>query len=142
MSYYIYLAVALGCFIGEMFTMEFSLTCLGIGLLGAALTSWLGGALWLQIAVFAAVSVVCWLGVRPVALKHLYGKGKAVKTPADDVLGKPAVVEVDIDPLHETGRVLVAGESWKATAAQALAKGTPCVVEKLNGVTLFVKPTK
>lgn len=139
MNYYIYLIIALGCFVGELFTMEFSLTCLGVGLLGAALTSWLGSPLWAQIAVFALVSIVCWIGVRPFALKHFYGKTKDVKTPADDVIGKQAVVEVDIDPLHNTGRVRVAGESWKATAEKPLAKGTPCMVEKLNGVTLFVK---
>ena len=74
MNYYVYLIIALGCFVGELFTMEFSLTCLGIGFLGAALISWLGGALWLQIAVFALVSIVCWIGVRPIALKHLYKK--------------------------------------------------------------------
>lgn len=139
MNYYIYLVLALGCFVGELFTMEFSLTCVGIGLLGAAAASWLGSVLWLQVAVFCVVAVLSWIGVRPVALKHLYGKMKEMKTPSEDVLGKPAIVEVDIDPVHDTGRVLVSGESWKATAAKALAKGTPCVVEKLNGVTLFVK---
>ncbi len=138
MNFYIYLVLALACLVGELFTMEFSLTCVGIGLLGAAFASWLGSALWVQIAAFALVAVTSWLGVRPLALKHLYGKVKEIKTPSEDVIGKPAVVEMDIDPLHDTGRVLVNGESWKATAAQALAKGTPCVVEKLNGVTLFV----
>ena len=139
MSAYIYLIIALGFFVGELFTMEFSLTCLGIGFLGSALAAWLGSTLWVQIAVFAVVSVICWLGIRPFALKHLYGKNKGVKTPADDVIGKPAVVEIAIDPVNETGRVLVNGESWKATSDKALAKGTPCIVEKLNGVTLFVK---
>ncbi len=139
MSYYIYLIIALGCFVGELFTTEFSLTCLGIGLLGAALAAWLGTSLWVQVAVFAVVSVACWLGVRPVLLKHLYNKNKQVKTPADDVIGKPAMVEVAIDPIHNMGRVRVGGESWKATAAKPLPQGTACVVEKLNGVTLFVK---
>ena len=139
MNYYIYLIIALGCFVGELFTMEFSLTCLGIGLLGAALISWLGNPLWSQIALFALVSIICWLGVRPIALKHFYRKTKELKTPAEDVIGKSAVVEVAIDPVQNTGRVLVNGESWKATAAKPLAKGTACVVEKLNGVTLFVK---
>lgn len=139
MNFYVYLVIALGCFVGELFTMEFSLTCVGIGLLGAALVSWIGTSLWVQVAVFSVVAVLSWIGVRPVALKHLYGKMKEIKTPSEDVLGKQAVVEVDIDPAQGTGRVLVNGESWKASAAKALTKGTPCVVEKLNGVTLFVK---
>lgn len=139
MNCYIYLILALGCFVGELFTMEFSLTCVGIGLLGSALMAWLGMSLWVQVAVFSLVAVASWIGVRPVALKHLYGKAKEVKNPSEDVIGKDAVVEVDIDPLHNTGRVRVSGESWKATAKKPLAKGTACVVEKLNGVTLFVK---
>ncbi len=139
MNFYVYLVAALCCFVGELFTMEFSLTCVGIGLLGAAAASWLGCSIWGQVAVFAVVAVISWLGVRPFALKHLYGKTKDVKTPADDVVGKQAVVEVDIDPVNDMGRVSVNGESWKATAATALPKGTLCVVEKLNGVTLFVK---
>ena len=139
MNAYIYLLIALGCFVGELFAMEFSLTCVGIGLLGAALVSWMGNALWMQLVIFILLSLISWLGVRPLALKHLYGKTKEIKTPAEDVIGKQAVVEVAIDPVNDTGRVSVNGESWKATAAQALAKGTPCVVEKLNGVTLFVK---
>ena len=93
----------------------------------------------MQLVIFILLSLISWLGVRPLALKHLYGKTKEIKTPAEDVIGKQAVVEVAIDPVNDTGRVSVNGESWKATAAQALAKGTPCVVEKLNGVTLFVK---
>ncbi|MBO5911815.1 MAG: NfeD family protein [Elusimicrobiaceae bacterium] len=139
MNFYVYLVLALGCFVGELFTMEFSLTCVGIGLLGAAAVSWLGTSLWVQVAVFSVVAVACWLGIRPLALKHLYGKVKEMKTPSEDVLGKQAVVEVAIDPAQGTGRVLVNGESWKATADKPLAKGTPCTVEKLNGVTLFVK---
>ena len=99
MNFYVYLIVALGCFVGELFTMEFSLTCLGVGFLGAALVSWLGMNLWIQIAMFALVSMVCWIGVRPVALKHLYNKTKEVKTPAENVVGKPAIVEVAIDGL-------------------------------------------
>ncbi|MBR2082862.1 MAG: NfeD family protein [Elusimicrobiaceae bacterium] len=140
MNFYIYLIIALGCFVGELFTMEFSLTCVGIGLLGAALASWLGTSLEIQIISFALIAVVCWLGVRPLALKHLYSKNKEMKTPAEDVIGKPAIVEIDIDPVQETGRVLVNGESWKATGDKPLLKGTPCIVKKLQGVTLFVTP--
>lgn len=139
MNYYVWLIIAVGCFVGEMFSMEFSLACLGTGLLGAAVAAYLGLGLWAQVGIFAAVSAITWIGVRPFALKHLYGKAKDVKTPAEDVLGKPAVVEMDIDPLQETGRVKVEGESWKATAKEPLPAGTKCVVEKLDGVTLTVR---
>ena len=139
MNYYVYLIIAVCCFVGELFTMEFSMTCLGIGFVGAAGASWLGSSIWWQVGVFSVVSVVCWLGIRPFLLKHLYKKENAVKAPAEDVIGKTATVEVDINPTMGEGRVRVGGESWKATAATPLAKGTMCVVEKLNGVTLFVR---
>ena len=139
MNYYVWLIIAVGCFVGEMFSMEFSLACLGTGLLGAAAAAYFGLGLRAQVGVVAAISAISWIGVRPFALKHLYGKAKAVKTPAEDVLGKPAVVEIAIDPVQDTGRVKVEGESWKATAKEPLNVGTKCVVEKLDGVTLTVR---
>ena len=139
MNYYIYLIAAVICIICELFSMEFSLACLAIGALGAALVSWLGLNIWGQVAAFTLVTIACWLGIRPFALKYLYGKSKPVKTPAEDVIGQEAVVEIAIDPLQGTGRVKVAGESWKATAEKPLPVATACIVEKLDGVTLSVR---
>ena len=139
MNYYIYLIAAVLCFVGETFTMEFSLTCVGLGLCGAAVASYLGLGLWGQLGIFTIVSMFFWLAIRPLALRYLYRNTKAIKTPAQNVIGKQAVVEIEINPTQNTGRVKVEGESWKATSAEALAKGTSCIVEKLDGVTLFVK---
>lgn len=139
MNYYVWLILAVGCFVGELFTMEFSLSCLGLGLAGASLASWLGFGIWVQTAVFALISAIAWAGIRPFARKHLYDKAKHVKTPAEEVIGKNAVVETPINPLTGEGRVKVAGESWKAYAEKPLPAGTECVVEKLEGVTLTVR---
>ena len=139
MNYYWYLIIAVLCFVGEMFTMEFSLTCLGIGLLGAAFASFLGYGIWWQLAIFTVVALFSWLSIRPVALRYLYRNTKHIKVPAQNVIGKQAIVEIDIHPTNNTGRVKVEGESWKATAQEPLTKGTVCIVEKLDGVTLFVK---
>ena len=92
MNYYVWLILAVGCFVGELFTMEFSLSCLGLGLAGASLASWLGFGIWVQTAVFALISAIAWAGIRPFARKHLYDKAKHVKTPAEEVIGKNAVV--------------------------------------------------
>ena len=140
MNYYVYLILAVCCFVCEMFSMEFSLACLGIGALGAAGMAWAGWGIWVQVAAFALLACACWLGIRPFALKHFYGKSKNIKTPAEDVIGQDAVVETEINPVNSTGRVKVAGESWKATAKETLPAGTVCVVEKLDGVTLTVRP--
>lgn len=140
MNYYVYLILAVACFTGEMFTMEFSLACLGIGALGAAGASWFDLALWPQVGAFALLSAICWAGIRPFALKHLYGQSKRIQTPAEAVIGQECLAENDIDPVQGTGRVKVNGESWKAAAAAKIPANTICVVEKLDGVTLTVRP--
>ena len=139
MSYYVYFILAVGCLVGELFTMEFSLTCLGIGALAAGGLSWAGYGIWTQVIAFTVIASVCWIGIRPFALRHFYKNSKNVKTPAEDVIGQEAVVETAIDPTEQTGRVMVLGESWKATAKEPLAAGVRCVVEKLDGVTLTVR---
>ena len=142
MTYYIYYIIAVCCFVGELFTMEFSLSCLGVGALVAGLLSWLGWNIWVQVIGFSLVALVCWLGVRPLLLKHLDRFTKHVNTPAEDVIGQEAVVEVAIEPVKNTGRVRVLGESWKAAADKPLAVGVKCVVEKLDGVTVTVREKK
>lgn len=139
MAYYIYLIAAVLCFVGEVFTMEFSLSCIGIGMIGAAAASWLGLNLWWQVGLFVVLATIAWTGIRPFALRHLYDKVKHVKTPAEDIIGKEAMVEIDINPPAHKGRVKVGGESWLATAEKPLRAGTQCVVEKLDGVTITVK---
>ena len=101
MSYKIYFILAVIFFVGELFTMEFSLTCLGIGLLAAGAAAWLGLGIWGQVFIFAAVASLCWLGIRPIALRHFYTGAKNVKTPAEDVIGQEAVVEIAIDPVKQ-----------------------------------------
>lgn len=139
MPHYIYLIAAVLCFVGEMFTMEFSLSCIGIGLTGAWLGSWLGLNLWWQVGLFIVVATIAWTGIRPFALRHLYDKVKHIKTPAEDLIGQTALVEEPINPQTGEGRVKIGAESWKATAAQALPAGARCQVEKLEGVTVTVK---
>lgn len=139
MPHYIYLIIAVLCFVGELFTMEFSLSCIGIGFAGAWLAAWLDLNIWWQTGFFIILATLAWTGVRPFALRHLYDKVKHVKTPAEDLIGQAAVVETDINPATGEGRVKIGAESWKATSAKPLAAGTPCTVEKLEGVTVTVK---
>ena len=139
MTYYVYFILAVCCFVGELFSGEFSLTCLGIGALAAGGISWAGYSIWIQVIAFTVVASVCWIGVRPFALRHFYKNTKQVKTPAEDVIGQEAIVEIAIDPANQLGRVKVSGESWKATAKAPIAAGVVCVVEKLDGVTLTVR---
>ena len=113
MAYYFYLSLGVLCIVGEMFTMDFSLACFGVGLFGAALVSFLGLGLGWQVAVFIAVSLALFIGMRPLALKHLYHNSKHVKTNVDALIGRTAVVTAEPDA-EGIGRVQIDGDSWRA----------------------------
>lgn len=140
MVYYFYLILAVLCFIGELFLMEFSLTCFGLGLLGAALASWLGLGLGWQVAVFIVLSLALFIGMRPLALKHLYRGSKHVKTNVEALIGRTVTVLAEPEPHSRIGRVQTDGDNWRAHFAAHAPKGAYARVEKVEGNTLFVVP--
>lgn len=140
MAYYVYLILGVLCFIGELFTMDFSLTCFGLGLLGAGAASWLGLGLGWQAAVFIVLSLALFIGIRPLALKHLYHKSKNVKTNVDALVGRTVTVLTEPDPKNDIGRVLTDGDNWRAHFSSPAQKGQEMRVEKVEGNTLFVTP--
>lgn len=140
MVYYLYLILAVLCFIGELFTMDFSLACFGVGLLGASLTSWLGFGLGAQVIVFVAVSLALFVTIRPLALKHLYHNSKHVKTNVDALIGRTVTVHTPPDAQTDIGRVLIDGDNWRAQFNSPAKKGDEVRVEKVDGNTLYVAP--
>lgn len=140
MVYYVYLILAVLCFIGEVFTMDFSLTCFGLGLLGASLTSWLGFGLGWQVVVFVAVSLALFVAIRPIALKHLYHNSKHVKTNVDALIGRTVTVHTPPDQASRVGRVLSDGDNWRAYFSADAKEGEEMRVDKVDGNTLFVSP--
>ena len=73
-----------------------------------------GGPLWLQILLFAAVSVILLVVTRPIAMKHL--NARTVATNADSLVGEEAVVTEPIDNISSTGAVQIHGQLWTARA--------------------------
>ncbi len=142
MVYYFYLIVAVGCFIGELFTMDFSLTCIGLGLIGAALGAWLNLGIGSQVVLFVCVSILSFISVRPMAKKWLYMHTKNVKTNVDALIGRVVTVLAAPDENH-IGRVQTDGDNWRAFFKDNAKEGDKVVVEKMDGNTLFVKlPTQ
>ncbi len=140
MAYYVYLILGVMCFIGELFTMDFSLTCFGLGLLGASLASWLGLGLGWQVLIFIALSLALFVGIRPLALKHLYHKNKNVKMNVDALIGRTVIVLAEPEGQDNIGRVQTDGDNWRACFAAPAQKGAEVRVEKVEGNTLFVTP--
>lgn len=138
MAYYFYLALGVLCFIGEVFTFDFSLACFGTGLFGAGVASWFGLSLGWQVVVFIGVSLGLFIGIRPMALKYLYHKSQHVKTNVDALIGRKVLVTMEPDEETKIGRVQVDGDSWRAHFSAQVKVNEQVVVEKLEGNTLFV----
>ena len=101
----------------------------------------LGGNITWQIIVFAVVSLLTFIFLRPFMLKFLDRKSKDVKTNADALVGRKAIVSERIDATQHTGRVAVDGDDWKAVSADGsvIEKGTEVEIVKLDSIILTVK---
>lgn len=112
------------------------------GALAAMIVSLLGGQLWLQAAVFVAVSAVLLAALRPLARKHF--TPKLVKTNVDAVLGQTGYVVEPIDNIKGTGRVKLGGMEWSArsTEGDPVEADTLVKVDRVEGVKVFVTPVK
>ena len=109
------------------------------GALAALVAALLGGALWIQITLFLAVSILCMAAVRPLAKKHL--NSKVEHTNADRVIGAEAQVTEDIDNIHGKGAVIIRGMTWSARSQDGapIPTGTLVKVLRIEGVKVFVE---
>ncbi len=140
-AYQIWLIIAILLVILEICTAAFGSICFAIGAAVAAIAAGLGAGLTWQILIFVVVSMLTFIFLRPFMLKFLDRKSKDVKTNADALVGKRAVVSERIDASQLTGRVSVDGDDWKAVSedGSVLEKGTPVEIVKLDSIILTVK---
>ena len=109
----------------------------------AALGVWaLGGALWLQIAVFLAVSCALLAMLWPLTKKYL--NPHLTATNIDSVIGSEGLVTVAVDNLTAAGQVKLGAMEWTArsTSGAPLAEGILVRVDRIEGVKVFVSPAE
>ena len=109
------------------------------GALFALIAALLGWPLWIQIALFLVVSVLCLLAVRPLARRHLNSRVEA--TNADRVIGEQAQVTEDIDNIRGKGAVVIRGVVWTARSedGSSVPAGSLVRVLRIEGVKVFVE---
>ena len=138
--YQIWLVVAIALVIFEICSATFGAICFAIGAAVAALVAALGleSTTW-QIIIFAAVSLLTFVFLRPFMLKFLDRNSKDVKTNA--LVGRKGVVSERIDASQHTGRVAIDGDDWKAVSqdGSVIEKGTQVEVVKLDSIIVTVK---
>lgn len=140
-AYQIWLIIAIVLVIIEICTAAFGSICFAIGAGFSAIAAGLGAGLTWQIVIFAVVSLLTFIFLRPFILKFMDRKSKDVKTNADALVGRKAVVSERIDASQLTGRVAVDGDDWKAVSenGEIIEKGTMVEIVKLDSIILTVK---
>lgn len=138
--WHIWVIVALLFIIVEIFTVGFAVICLSIGCFGAAVAAAAGLSLEMQFLLFAVVSLLSLVSVRPLLKRLLFNRGEKVLTNADAIIGRRGVVCVDIASGGE-GRVMVDGVDWKAQGIdnEALKVGDKVEIVAIDSILLTVK---
>ena len=124
----------------EAATAGLTVIWFAVGCLAALGVTALGAKLWLQVAVFLAVSLATLAITRPLVQKYV--NNKKIPTNADRCLGQTARVTEAIDNVAETGAVYIDGKTWSARSADGspLPAGTLVTVLRMEGVKLIVTP--
>lgn len=115
------------------------------GSLAAFLVSFFVHNPWIEAAVFLGVSLVLLLLIRPIASRLGVKKKDQIRSGAQALVGKRAIVTEAIDNLRAQGAVQVNGQFWSAKSADddlKIPKETVVVVSEVDGVRLVVEQLK
>ena len=139
--YYYWLIAAIVLVVIEIFTVSFGAICFSIGAIAAGIASYFDVSFSVQLGVFAVVSFVAFLFLRPILMKFFL-RGPDVKTNADAIIGRKGVVSEDIDAEQHTGRVRIDGDDWKALSADGTFIGVGSEVEVLSRESIIITVKK
>ena len=136
----IWLIIFVACIVVEIITMGLTTIWFAGGSLVASVAAAIGAPLWLQIVLFVAVSLLLLYFTRPIAVKY-FNKDR-VKTIAESLVGKQAIVISEIDNLQGIGQVTVGGQEWSARTTEegiTLPVGSVVIIRAISGVKLMVE---
>ncbi len=123
----------------EIITLGLTTVWFAGGALAAFIASLLGAGLPVQIVVFIVVSFLLLAFTRPFAMKVM--NKNSIRTNAESLIGKNAIVMQEINNLKAEGMASVNGQEWTARAADdtVIAKDTVVEIVDIKGVKLLVK---
>ena len=139
----VWLIVLVACLVVEIATLGLSSIWFAIGALAATVAALLNFPLWAQNTLFIAVSLVFLFFTMLIAVKY-FNKDR-VKTNAESLIGKQAIVISEIDNLQGIGQITISGQEWSARAAEDVTKfpvGAVVEITAIQGVKLIVKERK
>lgn len=136
-----WLLVSLFCLILELTNGDFFIMSFAVGALGASVSSLFTDSLIIQTIVFAILTVLSVLYVRPLALKYLHrGEDKRVSN-TDALIGRVGRVTEPIGA-DGYGRVQIDGDSWKARMVDGSCAGENVKVRVLSLDSIIITVEK
>ncbi|MDO9484908.1 MAG: NfeD family protein [Actinomycetota bacterium] len=139
----IWAVIAVVCVILEVLITDLAFLIVGIAAAGAGVSSLFGAPIWLQILIFAVLTAVGLLGVRPSVLRRL-GLAKEFKTNIDAIPGSRART-LDVVTV-EAGLIRLNGQSWSARVDRdgpeidPIPTDVDVIVTRIDGATALVQP--
>jgi membrane protein implicated in regulation of membrane protease activity len=135
------IVIALGV---ELLTTAMISIWFAIGAVFALASSWMGASLMIQAIVFIVISVLTLILTKPYVEKRLLPKDKVEKTNVDALIGKKAVVTIEISNVEGKGEVTLDGKFWTARSVEdeVIPISQTVVVERIEGVKAIVSPLK
>jgi len=123
----------------ELSSGDFFILCFAIGACGSAVVSPFANV-YVQIAVFVVVTIVCIFTVRPLAQKYLHRGEENRASNADALIGRTGRVTEAIQA-GGYGRVAIDGDDWKAQSADGteIAQGTKVRVVERESIIITVE---
>lgn len=137
----IWVIISIVCLILELSSGDFFLLCFAIGSAVAAIIAGCGASLTWQIILFAVVSALSLLLVRPALIKKLHKPHRVRLSNAEAMVGQEGRVSERIEA-NGFGRVAIDGDDWKARSIDdsAIEKDQRVRVVKMDSIIAIVEP--
>lgn len=109
------------------------------GAVTALVLALFGAPIWLQLAVFVAVTAVLLAATRPIARNYV--NARLQPTNADRIIGSICPVTEQIDNRVGRGEVYVDGKRWSARSEsdELIAEGAEVEILRIEGVKVIVR---
>ena len=129
--------------VAELVTVGLVSIWFAAGALAALLVAIFGGNIWIQIILFAVVSIVLLFATRPLARKFF--NSRLVRTNADTLIGEKVRITERVSNADQTGAAVANGQEWTVRAnndKDIFEVGEPAQVTRIEGVKLIVDKIK
>jgi membrane protein implicated in regulation of membrane protease activity len=137
MAWWVWLVVAFAIGIIEVTTLTFVLLWIAIGAFVTALLTPFVTSPWVQLLIFAVVSIVLLVATRPLSRKWKQRRTYPART--DNLIGETGVVVTEGQP-GAFATVRVKGDLWSARSDHPLRPGQTIVVVAASSTVLTVDP--